>query len=94
MCVELGMGTRHAVQGTGTVRFQLESREMLRVTNVLWVPKFMRSVFSVSKIDKKRYHILFRDGHVLFVLRGSSLRLTMVLRVRESNMYMLKGQPI
>jgi hypothetical protein len=35
MCVELGMRTRHAVQGIGMIRFQLESREMLRVTNVL-----------------------------------------------------------
>jgi hypothetical protein len=94
MCVELGMGTRHAVQGTGTVRFQLESGEMLRVTNVLWVPELRRSVLSVSEIEKKGYHILFWDGQVLFVPRGSSFRSTVVLGVRERNLYRLKGQPI
>jgi hypothetical protein len=59
MCVELGMGTRHAVQGTGTVQFQVESEDVLRVTNVLWVPKLKRSVLLVSKIEKKGYHVLF-----------------------------------
>jgi hypothetical protein len=94
MCVELGMGTKHAVQGTGTIRFQLESKEMLRVTNVLWVPELRRSVLSVSEIEKKGYHVLFWDGQVLFVPRGSSFRSTVVLGVRESNLYRLKGQPM
>jgi hypothetical protein len=94
MCVELGMGTRHAVQGTGTIRFQLESRDVLRVTNVLWVPELRRSVLSVSEIEKKGYHVLFRDGQVLFVPRGSSFRSTVVLGVRERNLYRLKGQPM
>jgi hypothetical protein len=94
MCVELGMGTRHAVQGTGTIRFQLESGDVLRVTNVLWVPELRRSVLSVSEIEKKGYHVLFRDGQVLFVPRGSSFKSTVVLGVRESNLYRLKGQPM
>jgi hypothetical protein len=29
---------------------------------VLWVPELRRSVLSVSEIEKKGYHILFRDG--------------------------------
>jgi hypothetical protein len=85
------MGTMDAVQGTGTVRFQLESRNMLRVINALWVPKLRRSVLSVSEIEKKGYHVLFQDGQVLFVPRGSSFISTVVLGVRESNLYRLKG---
>jgi hypothetical protein len=38
MYVELGMETKHVVQGYGIVVFQMESRDVLRVTNVLWVP--------------------------------------------------------
>jgi hypothetical protein len=41
MYVELGMGTKHAVQGSGTVSFQMESGDVLRVTNVLWVPELI-----------------------------------------------------
>jgi hypothetical protein len=35
--VELGMGTKHAVQGSGTVSFRMESGDVLQITNVLWV---------------------------------------------------------
>jgi hypothetical protein len=36
----------------------------------------------------------FWDGKVLFMPRGSSSNTTMVLGVRESNLYRLKGQPM
>jgi hypothetical protein len=38
MYEELGMRTRHVVQGSGAVVFQMESGDVLRVENVLWVP--------------------------------------------------------
>jgi hypothetical protein len=59
LCVELGMGTKHAVRGSGIVSFNLESGEVLRMSNVLWVPKIRRSVLSVSEIERKGYNILF-----------------------------------
>jgi hypothetical protein len=62
MYVEIGMGTRHAVQGSRTVSFRMESRDVLTVTNVLWVTKLRRSVLSVSAIEKKGYAVLFQDG--------------------------------
>jgi len=57
--VELGMGAKHGVQGSGTVSFQMESRDVLRVTNVLWVPKLGKSVLSVTTIEEKGYAVLF-----------------------------------
>jgi hypothetical protein len=53
-----------------------------------------RSVLSVSTIEKKGYYVLFWDGQVLFMPRGSSSDTTVVLGVRESNLYRLKGQPM
>jgi len=70
--VELGMGTKHAMQGSGTLSFRMESGDVLRVTNVLWVPELRRSVFSISEIEKKGYEVLFWDGQALFMPRGSS----------------------
>jgi hypothetical protein len=57
--VELGMGTKHAVQGSGIVLFWMESGDVLRMTNVLWLPELRRSVLSVSEIEKKGYEVLF-----------------------------------
>jgi hypothetical protein len=67
---------------------------VLRVTNVLWMPEIRRRVLSVSAIEEKGYVVLFRDGQVLFMPRGSCPNSTMVLGVRESNLYRLKGQPM
>ena len=36
--VELGMGTKHAVKGSRTVPFIMESGGVLRVMDMLWVP--------------------------------------------------------
>jgi len=94
LCVELGRGTKHAVRRSGTVSFRLESREVLRVSNVLWVPELRRSVVSVSEIEKKGYHILFQDGHVFFVPRRSSFRSAVVFGVRKGNLNRLRGQPM
>jgi hypothetical protein len=94
LCVELGMGAKHSVRGSSIVSFRLESGEILRVSNVLWVPELRRSVLSVSKIERKGYHVLFRDGQVLLVPRRSSFRSTVVLGVREGNLYRLRGQPM
>jgi hypothetical protein len=92
--VELGMGTKHVVQGCGTVSFQMESSGILQVTNVLWVPELRRSVLSILAIDKNGYEVLFQDGHALIMLRGSSSDKAVVFGVRESNLYRLKGKPM
>jgi hypothetical protein len=60
--VELGMGIKHTVQGSGTMPFWMESGDVLRVTNVLRVPELRKSVLSVSTIEKKGFDVVFRDG--------------------------------
>jgi hypothetical protein len=52
-------------------------------------------VFSQShRLRRRVYHILFQEGHVLFVPRRSSFKSTVVLGVREGNLYRLRGQPM
>ena len=91
--VELGMGTKHAMQGSRTVSLRMESGDALRVTNVLWMSELRKSVLSVSTIEKG-FDVVFQDGQVLIKPRGYSLDIAIVLGVRESNLYKLKGQPM
>jgi hypothetical protein len=94
MHADLGVATKHAVKGSGTMPFQMESGGVLRVTNVLWVPELKSSVLSVSTIEKKGYEVLFRDGHALIMPKGSSSDKAIVFGVRESNLYKLKAKPM
>jgi hypothetical protein len=72
----------------------MESFDVLRVTNVLWVPELWRSVFSVSAIEEKGYAVLYRDGQVLFMPKVSSSDQAVILGVKASNLYRLKDQPM
>jgi hypothetical protein len=94
MHVELGMGTKHAMRGSRTVSFRMESGGVVRVTNVLRVPKLKRRVLSVLMIEKKGFDAVFQDGQALIKPKGSSSNPTVVLGVRERNLYRLKGQPM
>ena len=58
---------------------------VLRVENVLWVPKIKRSVLLVLVIEKKGFDIVFQDRQVLIKPIGSSSNATIVLGVREGN---------
>jgi hypothetical protein len=91
--VELGMGTKHAIKGYGTMSFWMESGGMLRVMDVLWVPE-LKNVLSVSMIEKKGFDVLFRDGEALIKPRGSNLGTICFWGVRGRNLYRLKGQPM
>jgi hypothetical protein len=44
MYEELGRRTRHVVQGSGAVVFQMESGGVLRVENVLWCQECVLSL--------------------------------------------------
>jgi hypothetical protein len=61
---------------------------------MLWVPELMRSVLSISTIEKKGFDVVFRDGKAMIKPRGSSSDTTTILAVIEINLYRLKGQPM
>jgi hypothetical protein len=92
--VEVSVGTKHALKGTGTVPFQMGLGGVLRVMNVLWVQELRTCLLLVSAIEKKGLDVVFQDGQVLIKPRGSSSDIVVVLGVRESNLYRLKGYPM
>jgi hypothetical protein len=51
-------------------------------------------VLSISTIEKKGFHIVFQDGKMMIKPRGSSLDITIVLDIRERNLYRIKGHPL
>jgi hypothetical protein len=72
----------------------MELGDVLRVTNVLQVSELRRSVLSISGIEKKGFEVLFWDGQAMIMPKGSSSNTTIVLGVRERNLYRLKVQPM
>jgi len=90
MHVEFGMVTKHAMKGYGTFPLQMESRGILRVQDVLWVPELKRSVILVSMIEKKGFDVAFQDGNVLIMPIGSNSEKLIFFGVIERNLHMIK----
>jgi hypothetical protein len=72
ICIRNQAQNLTVVRGSGTVPFRMELGGVLRVMDVLWLPKLRRSVLSVSTIEKKGFDVAFQDVQGLIEPRGSS----------------------
>ena len=61
--VELGDNKKYEVKGSSSSSFRLESRGIVSIKNILYVP-ILKKNFSISYLEDKGYKISFVDGHV------------------------------
>ena len=62
--VVLGDDANYTVKGYGATSLQLESKDMLHLSNMLYVPSMKRNV-SISALEDKGYKVAFSHGKVL-----------------------------
>jgi hypothetical protein len=75
-----GNGKEVTASGVGTVRFVTETKEVLTLTGVLWVPSQAMSLFSVKQVSGHGgatvFHndgcIIFRNKIIIFSIRPHS----------------------
>jgi hypothetical protein len=60
--VEIGYDAKYAVEGEGTIMFQLKSRGSFDVHDVLYVPYLKKNLLSVSTMEDKGFGINFQRG--------------------------------
>jgi hypothetical protein len=93
--VELGMGTKHVVKGSWNSAIPDGVRRHVESEKCTMGAKTQEECdLLVSTIEKKGFDVLFRDGKALIKPRGSSSDTTIVLGVRERNLYRIKGHPM
>jgi hypothetical protein len=62
--------------------------------DVLYVPGLKKNLLSVSVMEDKGFVVIFQKGQVLICPEGASPDTTVVIGVREGNLYRLQGKPI
>jgi hypothetical protein len=67
--VDVGTCPQLAVKGVGSVKFQLELGGFLEVFRVLYVPKMMVNLLSVSSLEVDRFGVAFYCGRVWELLQ-------------------------
>jgi hypothetical protein len=91
--VELGDNVKYAVKGVGTTSFQLKSGKPLKMSEVLYVPRLKKNLFSISTMEDRGYAVAFVDGKVFAWRKGLSLDSTEVIGTHDGSLYKLTGQP-
>ena len=91
--IELGDDSTVKAVGQGTVLFQRESQQPMKVKDVLYVPGLAKNLISISAIEDRGYDVTFREGKVLIHPSGSSSRTAKVIGVRQGKLYRLMFQP-
>ena len=63
--MELGDDASFEIKGIGSVSFQLVSRVVLHIENILYVPGLTKNLISVGVLEDKGHRVIFMDKKAL-----------------------------
>jgi hypothetical protein len=63
--VALGDDVSYAIKGTGSTSFQLDSRFMLHIEDILYVPGLTKNLISVGILADKGHRVIFMEKKAL-----------------------------
>ena len=87
----LGYDYQYPIKGMGEASYKLESRNSMKMKDVLYVPRLNKNIFSILDLDKKGFIVAFVDGEVLMWKKGKTIDDAIVIGVEEGGLYILKG---
>jgi hypothetical protein len=87
--IDLGDDVDDAVEGEGTILFQLESGGLLEAQDVLYVPEMKKNLLSVSTLEDENFAVLFQKIPILVHSKVASPDTTVNIGVKEGKVYRL-----
>jgi hypothetical protein len=89
--VKLGDDYRYPIKGVGEASFKLDSKKLMKIKDVLLIPRLRKNLLSISSLEEKGFKISFVDGEVLMWKKGKAFNDEIVIGVQEGFLYKLKG---
>ena len=89
--VMLGDDSQYPIKGLGEASYKLDSRNPIKMNDVLCVPGLKKNLLSISALDKKGFRVAFIDGKVLMWTKGKTIDDAVEIGVEEGGLYKLKG---
>ena len=89
--VELGDDTTYKSEGVGSTSLQLDSRTILHIEDILYVPGLKKSLLFVVGLEGKGYRIIFMDKKVLLWAKNEKSSSAELIGVREEGLYKAFG---
>jgi hypothetical protein len=84
--VKLGYDYQYPIKGVGEESYKLDSRNPMKMKDVLYVPGFKKHLLSISGLDEKGFIVSFINGEALMWPRGKSIDDAVVIGVQEGGL--------
>jgi transposase InsO family protein len=78
----------------GEATYKLDSRNPMRMKDVLYVPGLKKNLLSIYALDKKGFRVAFIDGKFLMWYKGKTIEDVVVIGIEEGGLYKLKGHSV
>jgi hypothetical protein len=72
--VTLGDDYQYPIKGVGESNYKLNSRNSMKMKDVLYVPGLTKNLLSISALENKGFRVSFIDGEVLMWAKGETLK--------------------
>jgi hypothetical protein len=82
---------QYPIKGVGESNHKLNSRNSLKMKDVLYVLGLKKNLLSISALEKKGFRVSFIDGEVLMWAKGETLNEAIIIGSEENGLYKLKG---
>ena len=60
--MKLGDDYQYPIKGTGESSYKLDSRNSMKMKDVLFIPRLKKNLLSISALDPKGIRVAFVDG--------------------------------
>jgi hypothetical protein len=90
--VSLGNDYQYPIKGMGESTYKLDSRTLMRMKEVIYVPGLKKNLCSISALDNKGFRVSFIDGEVLMWSKRKTIEYAVVIGTEEGGLYKLKGR--
>ena len=88
--VKLRDDYQYPIKGMGEASYKLNSKNSMKMKDVLYVPGVKENLLSISTLDNKGFKVAFVDGEVLMWSKGKTIDDVVVIG-EEGGVYKLKG---
>ena len=75
----------------GEASYKLESKNSMKMKDVMYVRGLKKTLLSISLLDKKGFIFDFVDGEDLICTKGKTIYDAVVIGIEEGGLYRLKG---
>jgi hypothetical protein len=89
--VTLGDDYQYPIKGVGESNYKLNSGNVMKMKDVLYVPGLTKNLLSISSLEKKHFRVSFIDGEFLMRAKGETLKEEIIIGKEEGGLYNLKG---